>query len=364
VAELVGVSIKAIGSFLCGALALTALTSCSRPSDAPSVAEAGGEASAPTALAPPSSSVPPPPLDQRTPAPAGEARRTTIAHLTDDPNLAPLVVRLQQHFGADSGAGFAVQTVDAAWGRTAILVSRVAANDDDSDPLVLLLDHGQLVWLRDHPVAGIVRPIRELTIAAHPSGGTVLVAFVPGVSLVAARVWDEDGYPFAELSLFPVDACDALTVTYAPGVGWLVAASRQGGARAQWLREDGFPAWGTNGLEVGTTWRAPAPITAVFDTGSSVMLFQRGWAQKKAPTPGVDHVLAARIDAAGRVIWTPPFDLGAVPNVSNPSARVDARLVRPGVVEVGGIVGEVDGTGPRPHRPISPHKDSAGGGDK
>ncbi len=301
--------------------------------------------------------MPPPPLDQRTPAPAGEARRTTVAHLTDDPNLAPFVVRLEQHFGADSGSGFVVQTVDAAWGRTAVLVARVAANDDDADPLVLLLDHGQLVWLRDHPIAGIVRPIRELTIAAHPSGGTVLVAFVPAVSVVAARVWDEEGYPFAELSLFPVDACDALSVTYAPGVGWLVAAARQGGARAQWLREDGFPAWGTNGLEVGGAWRAPAPITALFDTGSSVMLFQRGWARGASRAPVPDHLLASRYDESGKALWAPPFDLGIVPNVSNPSAKIDVSLIRPGVARVSApdVASEIGGRGPRPHRPIGPH---------
>jgi hypothetical protein len=295
-------------------------------------------------------------MDQRIPAPPGEARRSTIAHLADDPRLAPFIVRLEQHFGADSGSGFVVQSVDAAWGRTALLVSRLAANDDDADPLVLLLDHGDLVWLRDHPIAGIVRPVRELTIAAHPSGGTVLVAFVPSVSLVAARVWDEDGYPFAELSLFPIDACDALSVTYAPGVGWLVAASRQDGARAQWLREDATLAWGTNGLEVGGPWRAPAPVNAVFDTTSSVMLFRRGWpaSSSKRPRPGADHIFASRFDEAGKSLWSPPFDLGVVPSVSNASDRVGATRIGGGAVHVADANVDVDEAGPHP--PTSPHK--------
>jgi len=346
------VSAKTIGSFVCAALVASA--SCSRPSGAPSSAQAGPGASVPSVFAPPSASVPAPPLDQRIPAPPGEARRTIIARLADDPQLAPFVARLVQHFGADSGGGFVVQSVDAAWGRTAVLVSRVAANDDDADPLVLLIDHGEIVWLRDHPIAGIVRPVRELTIAPHPSGGTVLVAFVPAVSLVAARVWDEDGFPFAELSLFPVDACDALSVTYAPGVGWLVAAARQGGARAQWLREDGFLAWGTNGLEVGGLWRAPAPITAIFDTSSTVMLFQRGWARgaSQPQRPSADHLVASRYDASGKSLWTPSFDLGPVPNVVNPSDRVDATLLRPGVVRVG----ETDVGSAGPHPPTTPHK--------
>jgi hypothetical protein len=346
-AERLGVSTTKIAAWA-SVVAFVTVPACTRPSGTPASIEAGPEASAPSPLALPTSSVPSPPLDQRIPAPAGEAKRTTIARLADDPELAPFVGRLEQHFGADSAGGFVVQRVDAAWGRTAILVSRMVADDDDADPLVLLIDHGEIVWLRDHPIAGIVGPVRELTLAAHPSGGTVLVAFVPTVSLVAARVWDEDGFPFAELTLFPIDVCESLSVTYAPGVGWLVAAARQGGARAQWLREDGMPAWGTNGLEVGSPWRAAAPITALFDTGSTVMLFQRGWPHVKRGLVAPDHLLASRYDESGKSLWTPLFDLGVVPNVANPSERVTVALVRPGVAHAGDI--DLDASGPIAHK--------------
>jgi hypothetical protein len=125
--------------------------------------------------------------------------------------------------------------------------------------MVLVSDAGHLAWQKERPVAGILPPVLRLAIAPHPDGGAVLFAFVPAVNVIAARIWSDDGSPFADLQILDIDACDALSASYVPGEGYRVVASRRGGARAQLLHEDGTLAWPRQGVDVADAgaWLTP-----------------------------------------------------------------------------------------------------------
>ena len=71
---------------------------------------------------------------------------------------------------------------------------------DESDPIVLALDRDRLLFAKDHPVAGITPPVLHLTLAPAPERGVALFAYVATMHLVAARMWADDGNPFAETS--------------------------------------------------------------------------------------------------------------------------------------------------------------------
>jgi hypothetical protein len=99
-------------------------------------------------------------------------------------------------------------------------------------------------------------------------------AWVEALHLVAARMWADDANPFAESVVMKADACDAMTVAYAPGMGWIVACASNDGTRAQRLREDLTSAWGSDGVTVGTVGPVGRASIA-FDTPTSWTLQQR-----------------------------------------------------------------------------------------
>ena len=258
------------------------LAACSKPAPPTAViAEAGAIAAAVPSIEEPPSTVspsstepalppPPSPTSAGPPAPAGEAKRTTVASLVRDPVLRAQLATLRDHFGADARGPFAVQTIERAGGGSAVLVTRA----DESDPIVLALDRDQIVFVRKHPVAGITPPAVHLAIVPGPERGIALFSYVAPLHIVAARMTADDGNPFAEIVAFTTDACDALAAAYAHGWGWIVACSSKDGTRAQLLKEDLTPAWGSDGAIVGNV--GPVVRAGIsFDSASTWMLTQR-----------------------------------------------------------------------------------------
>jgi hypothetical protein len=272
---------------------------------------------------------------------AGEAHRGAVRRFEDDPLLAPHAALLARHFFADAGTGpavgpasggYAVQEAMLTAGRIGVLVE--TANHDR--PIFLVLDHGKVAWVKERPTGGITSPALHLAVAPHPLGGAVLFFCDPPTRIVGARVWADDGDPFAELEVLHEDACDALSAAYWPGRGWVVVAARAGGARAERLGEDGRIAWGRAGIEVAPPEavapsdhgsRLASPVSIVVDTAASVMLLQLS-TREDVPA----RVLGRRLDPEGRLVGT-PLDLGPVPRVAMGGERIRARRLAEGVVE-------------------------------
>jgi hypothetical protein len=227
---------------------------------------------------------------------------------------------LRDHFGGTRGP-FAVQRVELAGGRTAVLVSRT----DESDPIVLVLDRDQLSWSKKRPAAGIVPPVNHPTIAPRPDGGVALFVYVATLHMLAARMWADDGNPFAEIEVGSFDTCDALSVAYAPRRGWFAACTSTSGTRGQRLREDGMTAWTPGGTALSVD-SAPAAAIA-FDTASSFVLIER------ARAVGGDRLLASRFDDDARPLWPAAVDAG--PIRARPGVEaLQANVPREGVVRV------------------------------
>ncbi len=297
-------------------LALSCAGACSAACTKKSATGAAGEGGAPTEAPSASSERTPPPTPESTgvapwpsstyplpvdlpnvpPAPSGEALRATIRSLETDPQLRPYLAPLKGHFGDGGLAGpFVEQWVDRAGGGAAVLVSRA----DQSEPMVLAVDRGNVVFVREHPTGGISPPALHLTLAPGPQRGIALFTYVPAQQLVAARMTAEDGNPFAEIvAMTAVDACDALDVGYAAGWGWIVVCSTRTGARAQRLREDLTGAWGTEGAVVG--YVGPTLLSVVgFEEGPVWTLTQ------KVRAVGGDRTLFFRYDRDAQAVAQP-----------------------------------------------------------
>ncbi len=269
---------------------LLAAAGCSRSSAPVDPTPASASASAPasasalaSALAPASASAP---ADF---APAGEAERTTLAALERDPLLRPHLARLRDHFGKDARGPFAMQRMPLAAGRVGALLSRA----DESDPIVLALDRDQLLFAKDHPTAGISPPALHPTLAPGPERGVAVFAYVESMHLVAARMWADDSNPYADLEVFHLDACDALSVAYETGFGWIVACTSKTGTRAQRLRDDLTSAWGREGVSVGTA--GPAGRASLAFDGPSVWILSQ-----RARAIGGDRQLTFRYGPDGQ----------------------------------------------------------------
>jgi len=286
---------------------LLAAVGCSRASSSQPEASVPSEP-APSSSEVASSSPPPPPpapaLPPIPPAPPGEAQRKTVQALEREPLLVPQLAPLRAHFLGLRQAGqvdggtlrgpFLVQRIERSGGGDGVLVSRA----DESDPFAMALDRGQLVFSKERPVAGITPPVQHITIAPGPERGIVLFSYVATLHLVAARMWADDGNPFAENVVLEAPECDALAAAYWPGNGWLVACSSKDGTRAQLLRENLTSAWGTAGLVLGNAGPVASARIAI-DSPTEWTLVQR------ARAIGGDRTLTYRYDADGQPVSQP-----------------------------------------------------------
>jgi hypothetical protein len=311
---------------LLAAAACSRASSASRQQQAPAPAEPAPSSSASemaTSSAPPPA--PAPALPPVAPAPPGEARRKTIPALERDPLLVPQLSLLRAHFQADGGplgGPFVVQRIERAGGGEGVLVSRA----DESAPIVVALDRGQLVFSKERPVAGITPPVEHVTIAPGPERGIVVFAYVATLHLVAARMWADDGNPFAEIVVLDAPACDALAAAYWPGNGWLVACSSTDGTRAQLLRENLTSGWGKAGLVLGTVGPVASARIGI-DSPTEWTLAQR------ARAVGGDRTLTYRYDADGQVSVSSPLP-SSVRTQPMPSSSTSKTSV-----ELGGMTG-------------------------
>ena len=270
------------------------------------------------------------PEEREVPATWAEAPRNRITKLDDEPALRANADVIRAHFGGTLPAVMRLQSATTGDRTRALLL---AADGDDPKPIVLMVDDkGALRWQRDRPVAGIVPNVTQIAIASRPAGGVVLFLYDEPTHVVAARVWDSEGYPFADFQLFSIERCDALSAIRWPGHGFIAVASRPGGARAQYLRENGVVAWGEHGAPVGTAWRAAAPASIVIDTDDSWMLVQHAPARGAPIALSPDHALAFRYDSRATARWDAPTDLGAVVHVEKTNDRIALERVRLGVV--------------------------------
>jgi hypothetical protein len=269
------------------------------------------------------------------PAASGEARREHVIRLESAPVLVPYLALLREHFApsgrtdarSEASGPFELQRVGLPGGRTALLVSR----QRDADPIVLVVDRDAVAWTRRRPVGGVTPPVEHLAIAPRPDGGVALFGWVASLGLVMSRMWADDGNAFGDFEVFAPDGCDALSVGWAPGVGWVVVCASRSGSLAAGLREDAALAWGKRGVAVGSG-SATATLAIAFDTGASWMLFER------AAAVGGDRVLAFRYGAEdGAPRWARPVDLGLAHATSEPSgavARWTAEAIREGTVRL------------------------------
>jgi hypothetical protein len=283
---------------------LLAAVGCSRASSAPPEASvpsepvpSSSEVATPTAATPAPAPAPAPALPPIPPAPPGEAQRKTVQALEREPLLVPQLAPLRAHFQVDGGTlrgPFVVQRIERAGGGDGVLVSRA----DESDPVAMALDRGQLVFSKERPVAGITPPVQHVTIAPGPERGMVVFGYVATLHLVAARMWADDGNPFAEIVVLECPACDALAAAYWPRNGWLVACSSKDGTRAQLLRENLTSAWGNAGLVLGTAGPV-ASVRIAIDSPAEWTLVQR------ARAVGGDRTLTYRYDADAQPVAQP-----------------------------------------------------------
>jgi hypothetical protein len=268
-----------------------------------------------------------PHVEETPPATYVGARRARLAGLDDEPGLARNADAIRAHFDGGLPAQMELQAAVLGAGRQALLLS---AGAEEPDPIALLVDTtGGALWIKQRPLGGITPPARPFAIAPRPDEGVALFVYDGPTKLLAGRMWAEDGNAYAELILLELARCDALSAAWWPGRGWIVVAAFPGGARAQLLSEEGTPAWGPEGVPVGESWRAPAPATIVIDPASSSWLLLQ-----RARRSGADHVVALRYGPLGERLTSVAVDLGPA-QPRDPTDRVEASILHPGVVRVG-----------------------------
>lgn len=268
-----------------------------------------------------------------------EARRSSVSHVAAAPLLAANVELLKKQFGGVLPASIGVQTTETTEAlRRAVLVGAERKDGTLETPLLMVVDEKNAVlWSKDRPAAGIKPPVSAIAVASGPHGRFAIAVCDPPTSTVALRLWDDDGSPFADFSALETKTCDALTLLYWPGHGWVIAAAGPE-TRAQLVTEDGGMAWGA-GKTLGARWRTTAPVTLAADSAASVVLVQ--YSQSPGIDRDADHALAFRYDAAGEPLWPAPTDLGAVRRIAPGQERITVLRTPEGVLRAslaGGLV--------------------------
>jgi hypothetical protein len=227
------------------------------------------------------------------PAPAGEAKRSTLASLAGQPGLRPQLARLREHFGADARGPFALQRAELAEGRIALLVARA----DESDPILFAVDPvtGDVLFTKERPTAGIASPTLHTTLAPAPERGVAVFTYVASMHIVAARMWADDANPFADVEVFRPSSCDALSVAYERTAGWIVACASTTGTLAGRLRSDLTSAWPSDGLPIGT----PSPVDRARITFDGPLRFTL---TQRAKAVGGDRQLTFHYDIDGQAL--------------------------------------------------------------
>jgi hypothetical protein len=265
------------------------------------------------------------------PPPAAEARRSALRRLDEERALVPNEAILRAHFGGALPAPLELQTAVLQYNRRAFL-----ACDEPRrrNPFLLVTSPaGEVVWTKEHPLAGTRQVVTEMVVAPGPHGEVALLWCDIPTQVVGLRRWAADGVVLADFEVVEVDLCEALSGLYWPGRGWVAVASQHGAARAQLLDEGGKRAWGPKGNELPWTAQPSSPASIAVDSEASVILFQVGELRRGEGGAAPDRVLAMRYDTLGMALWERPLDLGAAPG-SAMAPRVVTASVEPGKVRV------------------------------
>ena len=151
------------------------------------------------------------------------------------------------------------------------------ATHGDAHPLVWLLGaNGELLWAKEHPIGGAKPGVTEASLAPGPDGHVCIAWCNGSTDSIAFRRWADDGGAFADYDALRVEGCDALSVLYWPGRGWVLGAAFRGGAVLELLNENGERMWGNDGLSLPWTWPTAAPMSLALDTQDSLLLFRLG----------------------------------------------------------------------------------------
>lgn len=260
-----------------------------------------------------------------------EARRSSVTHVQADPVLSANADALRKQHGGAMPASLAVQATDlGADLRRILLVGAERKDGTLENPMVFVVDDkGALVWSKDRPAAGIKTPIGPSAVAAGPHGRFALAVCDPPTSLVALRLWDADGSPFADFQALETKACDAISLLHWPGHGWLIALAAGSETRVQMVSDAGALAWGA-GRVLGARFRTIAPVTLAVDSPSSFVLVQ--YSQSPGVDRDVDHAVAYRYDGSAQALWPAPVDLGAVRRVPPGQERITLSKTSDGVL--------------------------------
>lgn len=260
-----------------------------------------------------------------------EARRAHIQRFSEDAALEGATELLQKHFGGEARSGLDLQTADlTAASRRIVFAIEAGKPTTEARPLAFVAEGKAIVWSKERPVAGIMPPVGPIAVAPAPLGRVALAACDLPTNVVALRIWDDDGSPFADFQALTVEGCDALSLLYWPRFGWIVVTARVGATRAQLISENGTPKWG-QGLDLGARSRpgAVAAASVAADTDDTFVLVQM--VQPEASPGSPFHALAFRYDARGTPIWPAAVDLGELTRPPAPGERVKLALTRPGV---------------------------------
>jgi hypothetical protein len=265
------------------------------------------------------------------PPPPVEARRTQLRSLDQERALAPQEALLRAHFGGTLPSPLELQTAALLGDRRAYLA---AGEPRRRNPFLLVTGaRGELLWTKEHPLAGTRQVVTEMVVAAGPHGEVALLWCDIPTQVVGLRKWGADGTVLADFQVLEVDVCEALSALYWPGRGWVAVASQHGAARAQLLDEVGKRSWGPRGLELPWAARPSSPVSIAVDTDVSLILFQTGdRAHKDEAGAGPERVLAMRYDTLGTTLWDGALDLGPAP--AGTAVRVAATRVDSGKVRV------------------------------
>ncbi len=205
--------------------------------------------------------------------------------------------------------------------------------------LLVTSPSGELLWTKEHPLAGTRQVVTEMVVAPGPKGEVALLWCDIPTQVVGLRRWDAEGIVLADFEVVEVDLCEALAGLYWPGRGWLAVASQHGAGRAQLLDENGQRAWGPRGNELPWRARPSSPAAIAVDSEASVILFQVGESPRAEGGAAPDRVLAMRYDTLGTALWERPLDLGPAPaepggRAPGGAPRIVTTLVEPGKVRV------------------------------
>lgn len=257
---------------------------------------------------------------------AGEAERRWVKKIEDDPTLRPYTTRVRNHFkAARQPLPLLLQRASLLGGGAAILIR----HESDISPLLLVENRERkLLWEREKPTIAMLPPVRDPVIVGRANGGVALFAYDVPAKVVAGRLLDPDGTPFADLNVLRIDDCQAVSAAFWPKRGMVVICARHGGNRLQIVRNDHTLAFSHEGVPVGQPFRAAGPMSITFDSEDSMVLAQ--YATKE----GRDHVVVSRLDATGAPKWAEPKDLGEVPTLTNAMEKLDIALEPGGVVRV------------------------------